>query len=132
MASTGVVLMGVGGLIALVGSVLAITIVLGTLIALRHPGLRTRENLLARESSLYCSAFVQHLFRKAGIDLAPGVHDKNTTPEDISRTTVPHMTYLLKREPPTGVISEVRAKLRRRVQTRIDKIKEVRRKIRRP
>jgi hypothetical protein len=102
----------------------------GTLIALRHPGLRTRENLLARESSLYCSAFVQHLFRKAGIDLAPGVHDKNTTPEDISRTTVPHVTYLLKREPPAGVISEVRAKLRKRVQTRIEKIKEVRRKIR--
>src|SRR6267154_4494433 len=103
----------------------------GTLIALRHPGLRTRENLLARESSMYCSAFVQHLFRKAGIDLAPGVHDKNTTPEDISRTTVPHVTYLLKRVTPTGVVSEMRAKLRRRVQTRIEKIKEVRRKIRR-
>src|SRR5260221_7678337 len=102
----------------------------GTLIALRHPGLRTRENLLARESSLYCSAFVQHLFRKAGIDLAPGVHDKNTTPEDISRTTVPHVTYLLKRELPPGALSEVRAKLRQRVQTRIEKIKEARRKIR--
>ena len=80
---------------------------------------------------MYCSAFVQHLFRKAGIDLAPGVHDKNTTPEDISRTTVPHVTYLLKRDPPPGVISEVRARLRRRIQTRIEKIKEVRRKIRR-
>jgi hypothetical protein len=104
----------------------------GTLIALRHQELRTRENLLARESSMYCSAFVQHLFRKAGIDLAPGVHDKNTTPEDISRTAAPHVTYLLKRETPIGVISEARAKLRRRVQTRIEKIKEVRRKIRKP
>ena len=70
----------------------------GTLIALRHPELRGRENLLARERSLYCSAFVQHLFRKSGLDLAPGVDVKNTTPEDISRTSVPHVTYLLQRE----------------------------------
>src|SRR5439155_11765621 len=50
----------------------------GTLIALRHPQLRGQGNVLAREKSLYCSAFVQHLFRKAGIDLAPGVNAKNT------------------------------------------------------
>src|SRR5689334_2250727 len=50
----------------------------GTLIALRHPALRAKDNILARQSSLYCSAFVQHLFGKAGIDLAPGVHGKNT------------------------------------------------------
>src|SRR6266852_5676672 len=31
----------------------------GTLLALRHPKWRNRENLLARESSMYCSAFVQ-------------------------------------------------------------------------
>jgi hypothetical protein len=70
----------------------------GTWIALRHPKLRGRDNLLARKSSVFCSAFIQHLFHKTGIDLAPGVHGKNTTPEDISRTTVPHVTYLLKRE----------------------------------
>jgi hypothetical protein len=69
----------------------------GTLIALRHPRLRASRNLLAREQSLYCSAFVQYLFRKAGIDLAPGVDGKNTTPEDISRTLVPHVAYLLER-----------------------------------
>src|ERR1043166_1251419 len=46
---------------------------IGTLLALRRPGLRGRENLLARERSLFCSAFVQHLFRRAGGDLAPGV-----------------------------------------------------------
>ena len=45
----------------------------GTLIALRHSDLRGRNNLLARQSSIYCSALVQHLFRKAGVDLAPGV-----------------------------------------------------------
>src|SRR5215471_4938262 len=61
---------------------------LGTLIALRHPELRGRDNLLARERSMYCSAFVQHLFRKAGLDLAPVVDGKNTTPEDIAETAM--------------------------------------------
>lgn len=69
----------------------------GTLIALRHPQLRGKENLLTRERSMYCSAFVGHLFRRMGVELAPGVAGKNTTPEDISRTPVPHTTYLLER-----------------------------------
>ena len=68
---------------------------LGTLIALRHPELRGRNNLLARQSSMYCSAFVQYLFRKAGLELAPGIDGKNTTPEDIARTMVAHVTYVL-------------------------------------
>src|SRR6266478_9592719 len=68
---------------------------LGTLIALRHPELRGRNNLLSRQSSMYCSAFVQFLFRKAALDLAPGIDGKNTTPEDIARTGLPHVTYLL-------------------------------------
>src|SRR5690349_8336773 len=71
----------------------------GTLIALRHPELRGRDNLLARKSSLFCSAFVQHLFRKTGLDLVPGINHKNTTPEDLARTIVPHTKYVLKREP---------------------------------
>ena len=44
----------------------------GTLFALRRPALRGEENLLARESSVFCSALVQYLFRKAGLDLTPG------------------------------------------------------------
>jgi hypothetical protein len=72
----------------------------GTLIALRHSQLRNRQNLLARERSMYCSAFVQWVFRKAGLDLAPGVDFKNTTPKDIARTSLPHVTYLLQRDPP--------------------------------
>jgi hypothetical protein len=72
----------------------------GTLLALRHPELRNRRNLLARESSMYCSAFVQWIFRKSGLDLSPGVHFKNTTPEDIARTTLPHVTYRLQRKTP--------------------------------
>lgn len=69
----------------------------GTLFALRYPKLRSKGNLLARESSMYCSAFVQSVFRKIGLDLAPGVDSKNTTPEDIARTTLPHTTYWLQR-----------------------------------
>jgi hypothetical protein len=95
----------------------------GTLIALRHPEMRSKDNILARQSSLYCSAFVQHLFGKAGIDLAPGVHGKNTTPEDISRTLVPHTTYLLQRETPKSNLSELRTRMHTRVKSRIEKIK---------
>ncbi len=70
---------------------------LGTLVALRHPVLRGRTNLLSRERSMYCSALVQHLFRQAGLDLAPAVNLKNTTPEDIARTATPHVKYVLQR-----------------------------------
>lgn len=67
----------------------------GTFLAIRRPTLRGRENLLAREGALYCSAFVQHCYLKAGVDFAPGVSTKNTTPEDIAGTAVPHRTYVL-------------------------------------
>lgn len=95
----------------------------GTLIALRHPGLRGRENLLSRERSLFCSAFVQYLFRKAGLDLAPGVDAKHTTPEDISRSPVPHITYLLQRELPRSKIDELKKRWHRRVRARIRQFK---------
>lgn len=71
----------------------------GTVFALRHPGFRSRRNLLARRKSMYCSGFVQYVFTRAGINLAPGVHASHGTPEDISRTPVPHVTYLLQRGP---------------------------------
>ncbi|MDB6022406.1 MAG: hypothetical protein JWQ04_2263 [Pedosphaera sp.] len=75
---------------------------------------------------MYCSAFVQHLFRKVEIDLAPGVHRSNTTPEDISRTIVPHTTYLLKREAPTNKLTELRRRMRQHVRARVEKIKGAR------
>ena len=71
---------------------------IGTLIALRHPERRPDGNLLAREQSCYCSAFVHHVFARIGIDLAPGMSIKNSTPEDISRTSIPHTTYLMRAE----------------------------------
>lgn len=93
---------------------------LGTLIALRRQEMRGRNNVLARESSMYCSAFVQHLFRKTGMELAPGVDGKNTTPEDISRSPVPHVTYLLQREAPRSRLAQLarRAKARVRLMKR--------------
>ena len=87
----------------------------GTLIALHRPELRARANLLAREQSLYCSALLQHLFRLAGLDLAPGVDLKNTTPEDIARTRLPHVAYLLQRPAPLSKLKQVKARLRRKM-----------------
>jgi len=69
----------------------------GTLFALQRPTLRGRENLLAREGALYCSAMVQHCYAKAGIEFVSGVMIKNTTPEDLARTPVPHTAYVLRR-----------------------------------
>jgi hypothetical protein len=96
---------------------------LGTLIALKHPELRGRDNVLARDRSMYCSAFVQHLFQKMGLELAPGIHGKNTTPEDIWRTGIPHVRYVLQREEPGSKLMQLRKKLRRRVRARIRQIK---------
>lgn len=95
----------------------------GTLLALKQPELRGDENLLARECSLFCSAFVQRLFRRAGLDLAPGVDDKHTTPEDISRTSAPHTTYLLQRGLPGSKLGALGKRVRRRVGARIRLLK---------
>jgi hypothetical protein len=102
---------------------------LGTYIALHDPGLRAKGNPMSRDRSMYCSAFVQHLFSKADIELAPGVHGKNTTPEDISRTTVPHLTYLLQRETAHSKLSALKSKFRGRVHAKIERIKSVRQKL---
>jgi hypothetical protein len=91
----------------------------GTMIALRHPQLRGRNNLLAQDRSMYCSAFVQHLFRKTGVELAPGVDGKNTTPQDVFRTSVPHVSYLLQRREPRTSLDELKIRVRKSVRTQI-------------
>ena len=48
---------------------------------------------------------------------APGVDFKNTTPEDIARTVLPHTTYLLRREPAPPKRLSTKLKLRRRAPT---------------
>ena len=96
----------------------------GTLLALRRGGdLRGQANVLARDRSVFCSAFVQHLFRKAGLDLAPGVDVKNTTPEDIAKSPVPHTAWVLQREVPRSVIGQVGRRVKLRVKAGIRQIK---------
>lgn len=72
--------------------------IVGTLFALAKPSLRERENLLAREGSLYCSAFVQHCYAAAGMPLVVGLSTKNTTPHDIARSVLPHKAHTLLRQ----------------------------------
>jgi hypothetical protein len=95
----------------------------GTFIALHRPALRGQQNLLARESSMYCSALVQHLFRQTGLDLAPGVDLKNTTPEDLARTAIPHFTYVLQREAAQSKLKKLKTHLGRQVGARIRQLK---------
>jgi hypothetical protein len=96
---------------------------IGTLIALRKPDLRAEENMLARERSAYCSAFVKMLYHGLGIDLVPGVTGKNTTPEDIARSPLPHVKYLLVREMPGLKIAALGKKIKTGVQDRLKKIR---------
>jgi hypothetical protein len=86
---------------------------LGTLFALRHPSFRTRGNPFSRPKSFYCSAFVHHLFRTSGLDLAPGLNEKHTTPEDLWRSLAPHTTYVLENPPRPSGRSKVLSPLRK-------------------
>jgi hypothetical protein len=70
----------------------------GTLLSLHSRRLRTRENLLAKEGSLYCSAFVQHCYDAIGIRFQPGIHGKNISPYDIETSPVPHAMHSLIRD----------------------------------
>jgi hypothetical protein len=42
-----------------------------------------QPNPLSQGNAIYCSAYVQLAYEAAGIDLAPGAHQKNTSPEHI-------------------------------------------------
>ncbi|HEV2695616.1 MAG TPA: hypothetical protein VG347_22180 [Verrucomicrobiae bacterium] len=96
---------------------------IGTLLVLRKPELRAQENRLARERSIYCSAFVQRLYHSIGLDLVPGVSTKNTAPEDVANSPLPHVKYLLLREMPGLKVVELGRKLKTRVRGRLDKMK---------
>ena len=60
--------------------------------------LRKRDNLLAKEGALYCSAMVQHCYAAAGVEFIPGVHGKNIAPHDIYDSVLPHATHSLIRD----------------------------------
>lgn len=70
----------------------------GTLLALHRPSLRGRDNLLAQEGALYCSAMVQHCYAAAGIEFIPGVATKNLSPHDIATSRLPHSNHALVRD----------------------------------
>jgi hypothetical protein len=71
---------------------------MGTLLAMHSRRLRQRENLLAKEGALYCSALVQHCYGAAGIEFLPGVQGKNIAPHDLDDSPVPHRTHRLIRD----------------------------------
>jgi hypothetical protein len=48
---------------------------------------------------------------------------KNTTPEDIARTALPHITYLLQRQVLRSKLTQLKSRLRRHVGARILQIK---------
>lgn len=95
----------------------------GTLAVLKKPELRAKENRLAQERSVYCSAFVKRLFARLEIDLVPGVAVKNTAPEDIAGSPLPHVKYLLLREIPEMKSVVLAKKIKTRVRARLAKIK---------
>jgi len=88
----------------------------GTLFALRAKALRSKENRLSRDKSIYCSALVQHLFSSISLDLTPGIHAKHTTPEDIFQTALPHTRYVLHRELGESKIKERVKKVHARIK----------------
>jgi hypothetical protein len=98
----------------------------GTLLALKRHELRSQANVLARERSVFCSAFVQHLFRKAGLDLAPGVDIKNTAPQDIANTPLPHTAYVLVRDTPRDHLGHMQRRMKARIRVGL---REARRRV---
>lgn len=89
----------------------------GTVWAMRHPGWCPKENLLAREKAFYCSSFVRHVFAQAGIDLAGDIAVKNTTPEHIFKSPLPHTQWVLARgEAPASRVRKIAARVRARLK----------------
>ena len=88
--------------------------IIGTAWAMRHPRWRPRENLLAQEQAFYCSAFVRHVFGQAGLELAAGIAEKNTAPEYLARSSVPHTQWVLTRAAaPAGRLRRLVRRVRR-------------------
>ena len=91
---------------------------MGTLIALRRPAMRAKPNPLARPQSLFCSAFVTHVMRKAGIDPVPGLDVKHAAPEDLFRSPRVRGIWLLQ---PEQAEKEPKVPLRKRIVARVKK-----------
>ncbi len=87
--------------------------------ALHHPEWRPRDNRLARDRAFFCSAFVRHVFGVAGLDIVAGIAEKNTAPEHLARTALPHTKWLMVRgDAPASrvkrIVKHVKDRLKRR------------------
>lgn len=85
----------------------SITELVGTMLAMHSRRLRRRQNLLAKEGALYCSAMVQHCYNAAGIEFLPGVQGKNIAPHDLDESPIPHQTHRLIRDLGVSTLREV-------------------------
>ncbi len=65
---------------------------------------------------------MKKLFHKTGIDLVPGVAGKNTAPEDIANSPLPHVKYLLLREMPGEKVAALARKIKTGVRAQVEKI----------
>ena len=90
---------------------------MGTLIGMRRPAMRARTNPLSRPHSLFCSAFVTHVLRKAGIDPTPGLDVKHTAPEDLFRSPLAAGIWLL--QPPQAAKAPLKELIVARVKKRL-------------
>ena len=94
--------------------------IVGTVWALRHPEWQPKENLLKQEKSFYCSAFVRYVLGRAGLNLAPDVAEKNTTPEHLWRLPLPHTKWLMVRDRKPSTLGKVIGKVRAHAAKRRD------------
>ena len=90
---------------------------MGTLVAMRRPTMRAKPNPHARPQSLFCSAFVTHVLRKAGIDPVPGVNVKHAAPEDLFRSPRAANIWLL--QPPQAVKAPLKERIAARIRKRL-------------
>ena len=86
---------------------------------MRHPGWCPRANRLAQEKAFYCSSFVRHVFGQAGVNLASGIDEKNTAPEHIARSALPHTKWILARgEAPASRVRKLSALVHSKLKKR--------------
>lgn len=84
---------------------------MGTMLAMHSTRFRKRDNMLAAEGSMYCSAFVQHCYAAAGIDFHAGVPGKNIAPHDLDNCPIPHQTHKLVRDLGVSTLRRIARKL---------------------